>query len=166
MAELKTKATSASVEDFIKSVASEEQRDDARVILRMIQEITGEKPKMWGPSIIGFGNFHYKYASGHEGDMCLAGFSPRKGTTVIYFNAGLDQRFLDQRFAVQIKRLGKVTASKGCLYLKKLAEVDLDVLREMIAANIKYLLDMQQAAQAGATKKAIATRRASPKRKS
>jgi hypothetical protein len=134
MAETKTKPTAVSVEAFLDAVPDVQKRADSYVLLKMMQEITGEKPKMWGPSIVGFGQYHYVYASGHEGDMCRTGFSPRKAALTIYFMAGLEARF-----ASQLKKLGKHKASKACLYIKKLADVDLVVLREMIEANLKHL---------------------------
>jgi hypothetical protein len=137
MAELKTKPTEADIDAFLNAVADEQQRADAFELLKMMKEITGESPRMWGPTMVGFGEFHYVYASGHEGDTFLTGFSPRKAALTLYFMAGLDQRF-----SAQIKKLGKVKASKGCLYIKKLADVDLAVLREMIKDNVAYLAAM------------------------
>ena len=139
MAELKTRATDVSVDSFLNGVADAQQRDDAFRLLEIMKEVTGKPPKMWGPSIIGFGEYHYVYASGHEGDMCLAGFSPRKSALTLYFNAGLEERF-----AAQLKKLGKCKTSKGCLYIKKLADVDLAVLREMIEANVAHLSGMSK----------------------
>jgi hypothetical protein len=152
MAELKTKPTNVSVEAFLNNVADSQQREDAYRVLKMMKEVTGEPPRMWGPSIVGFGKYHYVYASGHEGDMCVTGFSPRKGALVLYFMAGLQERFADQ-----LKKLGKFKAGKGCLYIKKLADVDLDVLRDMIAASAAHLTGMSNAAaQPAAAKKATA----------
>ena len=139
MADPKTKATKASVDSFLSGVANTQEREDAYTILEIMKQITGEPPKMWGPSIVGFGQYHYVYASGHEGDSCLTGFSPRNGALTLYFMGGLEERFADQ-----LKKLGKVKASKGCLYIKKLADVDLTVLREMIQANVAYLASMSQ----------------------
>ena len=139
MAELKTKPTAVSVDAFLNAVPDEQKRADAFTILEMMSDITGEAPKMWGPSIVGFGQYHYVYDSGHEGDCCLAGFSPRKDALTIYFNAGLQERF-----ASELKKLGKAKASKGCLYIKKLADVDLDVLRAMIRANIEQLPNLSK----------------------
>lgn len=139
MAEPKTKPTGASVDSFLDGVADVQQREDAYRILEIMKEVTGQSPRMWGPSIVGFGEYHYVYASGHEGDTALTGFSPRKGALVLYFMAGLQERF-----AAQLKKLGKVKTSKGCLYIKKLADVDLAVLRDMIAANVAYLAGMSK----------------------
>ena len=99
-----------------------------------MREVTGQSPKMWGPTMVGFGDYHYVYESGHEGDTFLTGFSPRKDALAIYFTAGLQERF-----AAELQRLGKAKASKGCLYIKKLADVDLAVLRDMIRANVAHL---------------------------
>lgn len=137
MAEPKTRPTEVSVASFLNGVADARQRADAFTLLEIMKEATGAPAKMWGPSMVGFGAYHYVYASGHEGDTFLTGFSPRKGALVVYFMAGLEERF-----AAQLKKLGKARTSKGCLYVKKLADVDLDVLREMIQANVTYLAGM------------------------
>jgi hypothetical protein len=134
VAELKTKQTEANVEAFLNGVADAQQRADAFTLLEMMKDVTGKPPKMWGPTMVGFGEFHYVYDSGHEGDTFLAGFSPRKAALTLYFMAGMDERF-----AALLKKLGKVKMGKGCLYIKKLADVDLDVLREMIRTNVSYL---------------------------
>ncbi len=143
MAEQKTKQTGASVDAFLNAVANEQQRADSFRILEMMREITGQTPRMWGPTMVGFGEFHYVYDSGHEGDIFLTGFSPRKNALTLYFMAGLDQRF-----SAQLKKLGKAKASKGCLYIKKLADVDLNVLQEMIRANVGYLSEMAKSTAA------------------
>ena len=137
MAELKTKKTAVSVDSFLNAVADAQQREDSFRLVALMKEITGEEPKMWGPTMVGFGDHHYVYESGHEGDMFLTGFSPRKGNLVLYA-----MNCLEERSAAQIKKLGKVKTSKGCLYIKKLADVDLKVLREMIEANLKRLADL------------------------
>lgn len=139
MAEPKTKPTSVSVEAFLRGVPDQQRREDAGKVLEIMKEITGEPPRMWGPSIVGFGAYHYVYASGHEGDTCLTGFSPRKEALVLYFMAGLQERFADQ-----LKKLGKFKSSKGCLYIKKLADVDEAILRAMIAANVAHLVGMSR----------------------
>lgn len=140
MAELKTKPTDVDVNSFLDGVTDPQQREDSLALVKIMKAVTRQPPRMWGPSMIGFGEFHYVYASGHEGDTFLTGFSPRKGTLVLYFLCGLDQRF-----AESLKKLGKAKASKGCLYIKKLADVDLAVLREMIEANVAYLKAMVEA---------------------
>lgn len=127
MAENKTQKTKASVEDFINSVDHEGKRKDAFEILEMMKTITKEEPKMWGTSIIGFGDLHYKYASGREGDWFKIGFSPRKANLSLYIS-GCDISTQEK----QLKRLGKHKTGKGCLYINKLADVDIDVLKEMI----------------------------------
>ncbi|MEX0644066.1 MAG: DUF1801 domain-containing protein [Parvularculaceae bacterium] len=132
-ADLKTKPTDASVEAFIARVANETRRRDAKTLLAMMKKLTGETPKMWGPSIVGFGSYHYKYESGHEGDMPLAGFSPRKPATVVYVlgnTPGADALF---------KRLGKHSMGKACLYIKSLDDVDMKVLEKIIAQSIAYV---------------------------
>jgi hypothetical protein len=134
MAEPKTKPTEASVDSFLKGVADGQRRADALRLLEIMQEITGQPPRMWGPTMVGFGDYHYVYAGGHEGDTFLTGFSPRKDALAVYFMAGLRERF-----AAELPKLGKAKASKGCLYIKKLADVDLAVLRDMIRANVAHL---------------------------
>ena len=117
----------ASVEGFLARVPDERRREDARRLCAMMQEVTGEPPVMWGTSIIGFGTYHYRYASGHEGDSALAGFSPRSQHLVIY----LASEFGD-RYQPVLARLGPHKAGKGCLYLRRLGDVDHDALRELI----------------------------------
>ena len=139
MAKLKTTVTGASVDSFLNDVADVQQRADAFQLLEMMKKITGQPPKMWGPTMVGFGDYHYVYESGHEGDIFLAGFSPRKDALVLYFNAGLQERF-----ATELQHLGKARASKGCLYIKKLADVDLAVLRDMIRQNVAHLVALSK----------------------
>lgn len=127
MAELKTKATEQSVESFLDKVESEQMRDDSATLIKLMKRVTGSPAKMWGPSIIGFGQYHYKYESGHEGDMCLTGFSPRKGNLVVYVLPAS---------AKQLTKLGKHKATKGCLYIKKLADVDVAVLEEIVQSSV------------------------------
>lgn len=142
MAEQKTKPTQADVDAFLGRISNPQQRADALALLKLMKTVTRQQPRMWGSSLIGFGEFHYVYASGHEGDTFLIGFSPRKDALVVYFTSGLDERFREP-----LKRLGKTKAGKGCLYIKKLADIDLAVLREMIEASLVYLHDRIQAAQ-------------------
>jgi len=130
--ELKTKATKSSVEKFLNSIESEQKRDDAYAILSMMQKATKEEPKMWGPSIIGFGTYHYKYDSGHEGDMCMIGFSPRKAALTLYVLMGFDG------YDELMLKLGKYKTSKACLYIKKLEDVDMKVLKKLITLSVKY----------------------------
>jgi hypothetical protein len=130
MADNKTKPTKVSVSAFIDALADETKRADAKVLVKLMQSATGEKPKMWGPSIIGFGSYHYTYESGREGDMPIAGFSPRKAATVVYGLTG----FSDSE-ALRAK-LGKHTTGVGCLYIKKLADVDQKVLQTLILKSV------------------------------
>ena len=132
MAEAKTKPTSVSVDAFLATVA-EDRRQDCLTVMKIMQRATGEKPVMWGPSIIGFGTCHYKYASGHEGDMPLTGLSPRKPALTLYLMAGL------HRQKTRLRNLGKYKAGKGCLYIQRLADVDMEVLTEMIEASLTDL---------------------------
>ena len=125
MADNKTKPTKLSVPAFIDALTDETRRADAKALVRLMQSATGEKPKMWGPSIIGFGIYHYSYESGREGDMPLAGFSPRKTATVVY---GITE-FSESE--VLLAKLGKHTTGRGCLYIKKLADVDQNVLETL-----------------------------------
>jgi hypothetical protein len=130
MAQNKTKPTSASVAAFIEAVPDETKRADARALINLMQSASGEKPKMWGPSIIGFGSIPYKYDSGREGDMPLIGFSPRKAASVLYGVAGFSGA------DALLAKLGKHTTGKGCLYIKKLADVDQKVLERMIVKAV------------------------------
>lgn len=129
MAENKTKPTTVSPTDFLEQVENEQRRKDGQELMALLGAITQEPPTMWGSSIIGFGKYHYKYASGHEGDNMIAGFSPRKQHLVLYLGPGLENTAL-------LARLGKHKATKGCLYVNKLADVDRDVLRELVAYSV------------------------------
>ena len=135
MAENKTRITEVATEDFIAAVEPEAKRADARVLDALFRRVTGEPAKMWGPSIIGYGEYHYRYASGHEGDMCRAGFSPRKAQHSLYLMCGSPKE--EAQFAPLLARLGKHSRGKGCLYVNKLADIDLGVLEEMIALGWK-----------------------------
>ena len=126
MADNKTKPTSLSVAAFLDAITDPTQRADAKALVKVMQSAAGEKPRMWGPSIIGFGSYHYKYESGREGDMPLIGFSPRKAATVLYGMIGSDG------CKALLPKLGKHTTGKGCLYIKKLAEVDMKILETLI----------------------------------
>jgi len=127
MAENKTQKTDVSVEGFINSVNHEGKRKDAFEVLELMKAITGELPKMWGTSIIGFGDLHYKYASGREGDWFKVGFSPRKTKMSLYIS-GCDVMMHEE----MLTKLGKHKTGKGCLYVNKLADIDIEVLKEMI----------------------------------
>ena len=133
MAELKTKLTDASVEAFLNTLEDESKRKDAQTILQMMQDVTGEAPRMWGNSIVGFGSYRYKYASGKEGDWMLTGFSPRKQNLTLYIMSGFEIN------ADIMSRLGKHTTGKGCLYIKKLKDVDQTVLRELITQSVEHM---------------------------
>ena len=128
----KTAETQNSVTDFINAVENEVKRNDAFELLKIIQEATGFEPKMWGPSIVGFGSYHYKYESGHEGDAPLAGFSPRKTAMTVYF-------YLPEKEREELlSQLGKHTSSKACIYIKKLADIDIEILIKIILLSIEY----------------------------
>ena len=130
MPENKTKPTKLSVAAFISKLADQTQRSDAKSLIKLMQSAAGEKPKMWGPSIIGFGSYHYRYDSGREGDMPVIAFSPRKAATVLYgMNGASDSEALRAK-------LGKHTTGKGCLYIKKLADVDPQVLQALIVKSV------------------------------
>lgn len=132
MAELKTKKNETSVTEFLNQVPQATKREDAFEILNMMERITGEKPKMWGASIVGFGDYHYKYASGREGDWFICGFSPRKASFSLYLmNCDLSQA------SHLLENLGKHKAGKGCLYINKLADVNKEVLKKLIRETIK-----------------------------
>lgn len=129
MAELRTKATGGDVAVFIDTVEPLQRREDARTLCALMGRISGELPAMWGPSIIGFGRYHYRYESGHEGDMARIGFSPRKASLVLYISQGFP------RYEALMAKLGKYTTGKSCLYIKKLADVDMAVLEELVSAS-------------------------------
>ena len=133
MAELKTKPTAVSVKDFIAGVEDPKRREDARALVQLIEAETGETATMWGSSIVGFGQYHYRYDSGHEGDACLVGFSPRKANLVLYMAAEEPMR------ADMLARLGKHKSGKGCIYLNRLSDVDEGVLREMARVSVETL---------------------------
>ncbi|HXY30505.1 MAG TPA: DUF1801 domain-containing protein [Gemmatimonadaceae bacterium] len=128
MAENKTRATQASVDGYFGAIENDARRQDCEALARLMARATKEKPRMWGPSIVGFGSYHYKYESGREGDTCLVGFSSRKGDISIY---GLNAA---PNHAELIGKLGKHKASKGCLYVRTLSDIDLKVLEKLIAA--------------------------------
>jgi hypothetical protein len=129
MAELKTKVTKASVEKFLQGIKDERKREDCFQLLKIMKKATKSEPKMWGPAIVGFGDYHYTYASGREGDWFLAGFSPRAQNLTLYLMGGLDNSTL--------KRLGKYKTGKSCLYINKLEDIDIKVLNELITDAVK-----------------------------
>jgi uncharacterized protein DUF1801 len=133
MADNKTKPTRLSVAAFINALSDPTRRADAKALVQLMESAAGEKPRMWGPSIIGFGRYHYRYETGREGDMLLIGFSPRKAATVLYNLTGSgDSRAL-------LTKLGKHTTGKGCLYIKKLADIDQQVLEAMVVKSVAAL---------------------------
>ncbi len=132
-AELKTKKTNASVKEFLDAIPDEANRKDCRVVAKMMKEITGAQPRMWGTSIVGFGTYHYKGASGREGDWPVTGFSPRKQALTLYIMAGFGGR------NGLMEKLGKYKTGKACLYIKRLSDVDLDVLGKLIQLSVKSM---------------------------
>lgn len=135
MAELKTKPTNESVKDFLNRIPNHEKRQDSFAIAKMMEEITGYKPKMWGTSIVGFGTYHYKYASGREGDWPVTGFSPRKKDLTLYIMMGFEKH------GELMKQLGKHSVGKSCLYIKRLADVHLPTLEKLIEVSVNQLQD-------------------------
>ena len=133
MYELKTKLNKLSVDRFLKSIPDEAKRQDSIAIVKLMQQITNEEPKMWGSSILGFGSYHYVYDTGHEGDMCMVGFSPRKQTLTLYVMADFEGR--DEL----LKKLGKHKSSKACLYINRLDDVHLPTLKKLIQHAFKYM---------------------------
>jgi hypothetical protein len=133
MAENKTQPTEASVDAFIQAVENPVRREDAKAIRAMMERLTGEPARMWGPSIIGFGSYHYEYDSGHEGTSCRLGFSPRKAELVLYVLTGAAEQ------EAQLARLGKHKTGKSCLYVKKLADVDMGVLEELTRGALAFM---------------------------
>lgn len=133
MYELKTKETDASVIEFIESVDHPKKREDAYRLLDIFTEVSGYEAKMWGPSIIGFGHYHYKYQTGHEGDAPLVGFSPRKAKISLYFAP------VDREREQLLQQFGKHTTGKACVYINKLADVEEDILKALIQQSIVFL---------------------------
>lgn len=133
MAKNKTTETESSFVDFINTTDDETKRNDAFELVKIMQKATGFEPKMWGPSIIGFGSYHYKYASGHEGDAPLAGFSPRKAAISLYLYLP------DENREKLLSEFGKHKSAKGCIYIKKLAEIDVEILKKMISTSVNEL---------------------------
>ncbi|MBO9129417.1 DUF1801 domain-containing protein [Bacillus sp. 165] len=133
MYELKTKENDNSVIEFIETVQSPKKREDAYKLLDVFTETTGYQAKMWGPSIIGFGSYHYKYKSGHEGDAPLVGFSPRKAKISLYFPAGDTER------EGLLKEFGKYTTGKACVYINKVGDIDVNILKALINQSVRFL---------------------------
>lgn len=133
MAELKTQKNEADVEAYLQSVEHEKRRQDSFTVLELMKEVTGEDPKMWGSSIVGFGDYHYKYESGREGEWFLAGFAPRKNALTLYITAGFDE------YGELMANLGKYKTGKSCLYINKIEDVDLEVLRELVSKSADHV---------------------------
>jgi len=131
--ELKTKVTDTSVSEFLNAVEPEQKRLDAFEILDIMKEVTGDEPKMWGPSIIGFGSYHYVYESGQEGDSMATGFSPRKTKHSLYLIGGVEN------YPKLTAKLGKFKNGKSCLYVNKLSDIDKDVLKQLIKESYNYI---------------------------
>ena len=134
MAELKTRPNEASIEAFLNSVENEKKRQDSYTVLKLMEEITGAPPKMWGDSIIGFGSYHYRYASGREADWFLVGFSPRVQNLTLYIMSGFEE------YDRLLEKLGKHKTGKSCLYIKKLEDVDMPTLRELIRLSVDHMI--------------------------
>ena len=137
MAELKTKPTASSVTEFIAKVKDETTRKDCATLIKLMKRLTKKPPVMWGPTMVGFGSYHYVYASGHSGDSFLVGFSPRKPALTLYVT-------IVDRYPALMKKLGKYKAGKSCVYVKSLADVDLTVLEELIEKSIVDLMKMHK----------------------
>ena len=133
MTELKTKPTNKSVDQFLKKVENQTKREDSLKIIELMKEVTKEEPVMWGDSIVGFGSYHYKYASAREGDWFLVGFSPRKQNLTVYLMTGFE------KYQEILKNLGKYKTGKPCLYINKLKEINIQSLRELILESVNHL---------------------------
>ena len=133
MTELKTKRNKGDVEAFLNNVSDEKKREDSFKVLELMKRVTRKEPEMWGDSIVGFGSYHYKYASGREGDWFVTGFSPRKQNLTLYIMSGFDE--YDQL----LSKLGKHSTGKSCLYIKKIEDVDVDVLTELVKKSVEHM---------------------------
>jgi len=133
VAELKTRPNDQSVESFLNSIESDKKRRDSQAVLELMEEVTGEMPVMWGDSIVGFGSYHYKYASGREGDWFLTGFSPRKQSLTLYIMSGFE------KYDDLLAQLGKHTTGKSCLYINKIEDVNLETLRELVLLSAEHV---------------------------
>ena len=138
MSDIKTKKNDDDVEAFLNAVENERRKEDSFEVLKLMTEITGEAPKMWGSSIIGFGDYHYKYESGREGDWFIAGFSPRKQNLTLYIMAGFDE------YDTLLSQLGKHKTGKSCLYINKLADVDMDVLKKLVTSSVEHMRESNE----------------------
>ena len=135
MAKNKTIFTDENVIEFVEKLENETKKNDSYQLINLMSEITGQEPKMWGPSIIGFGQYHYKYASGHEGDAPVLGFSPRKAAISLYVFSGADEHL------PTVEKLGKFTMGKACIYVKKMSDIDIDVLKEWMQQSINFVTE-------------------------
>ena len=133
VAELKTKQTEQSVSAFLNKIADQSRREDCLAVVDLMRDVTKEEPKMWGSSIVGFGRYRYKYESGREGEWPITGFAPRKGDLTFYITPGFEP------FPEVMKRLGKYKTGKSCLYVKKLADIDLKVLKELVTKSVRKM---------------------------
>jgi hypothetical protein len=133
MAKLKTQETGRSVTRFLEGVSDKQQREDSFALVELLRQVTKAEPKMWGSSIVGFGSYHYVYDSGHEGDSCLVGFSPRTPSISVYVMGG------SERHAELLKKLGKFKMAKGCLYIKRLEDVHLPTLKALVRESVRHL---------------------------
>ncbi len=136
MSALKTQLNDANVEEFLAAVENDRRREDSFTVLELMKRVTGEKPRMWGTSIVGFGSYHYRYASGREGDWPRIGFSPRKQSLTIYVMPGFSN------YDDLLSRLGKHRTGKSCLYVNKLADVDMDALEQLIRSSLEAMREM------------------------
>ena len=133
MADNKTRPTKASVTEFVNAIGDHEMRADAKKVAAMMRRATGTRAKMWGPSIVGYGSYHYRYESGREGDFMITGFSPRKQALTVYIMPGFS------RFSKLMSRLGKYKTGKSCLYIKRLADVDEAVLEQLVRESVAHM---------------------------
>jgi hypothetical protein len=143
MAEAKTKPTEQSVEGFLNTVSDQQKREDCFSLLELMKQATQTEPQMWGSSIVGFGSYHYIYASGRSGDAPLTGFSPRKQNLVLYLMGGFDQ------YDELLRKLGKHTVGKSCLYIKRLADVDLPTLKTLVQQSVSHMRTAHAPSQSG-----------------
>jgi hypothetical protein len=134
MAELKTKRNKGDVEAFLNCIQDEKKRQDSFTVLALMKKVAGKQPEMWGDSIIGFGSYHYKYASGRECDWFVTGFSPRKQNLTLYIMPGFD------KYDQLLSKLGKHSTGKSCLYIKKIEDVDMDVLKELVKQSVEHMI--------------------------
>lgn len=138
MAELKTQKNNGDVRAFLESVENKKRREDSFKVLELMSDVLDDEPKMWGSSIVGFGDYQYKYASGREGEWFLCGFSPRKQNLTLYIMSGFDE------YDALMKKLGKHKTGKSCLYINKLEDVDMDVLRQLVKKSVEHMEETNQ----------------------